>query len=479
MFGEKSVLNIMHQTFSKLIKYPVSFFDKNNTGELFSRINTDITSLKSIYSEQLASIIYNPFIILFCALNVFRINWKLAIIVLIILPTCIFLMTKFGKKIKQQSKSILDQYSIANIILSENLKLIRVVKIFNRELFESKRYSNALECILIKIKNAVILRSALYGVSSLLLITSLTIIIYFSSQLLHQGIISTGQLTELLINVIYINNAFANISIAYTNFQKSSGATENIHNMLNEKIEKIIPDSPVVHFQHKLIININSFSYPVNIHQPILESVNLKIKKGEKIGIIGVSGGGKSTIIKLLLQLYNSYDGEILLDGLDIRKLDLSSYRQLFGVVSQEVDLFSASIYDNIRYGNLTASEGEIIDAAIIAGAFDFINSFPKKFDTLVGENGVMLSGGQRQRIALARAIIKDPEILILDEATSALDIDTEHFISSSLEKKMINKTIIILTHKPSLIKSVDRLYKIQDKLVTEISRDQYVASFM
>lgn len=477
MFSEKSILDIMKNTFFKIVRYPLSFYDRTKTGELYSRINTDISALRSVFSEQLAALIYNPFIILFCCFNVFRINYKLALIIVLILPITIYVMRIFGNKIKQKSREIFNQYSSANIILSENLKLIRTVKNFNNELHASKEYNKSLDEVLSKTRGATILKSFLNGASSLILLCSLVVIIWYSSKLLFAGSITIGKLAELLINTIYITNGFTRFSIVYANIQKTAGAAENLKKLLNEETENIESVSKPLSFNSNILFDIRAFSYPIR-DKIILEQIRLDIPKGQNIGIIGVSGGGKSTIIKLLMRLYDSYEGYILLDGEDIKKLDISSYRQLFGIVSQEVDLFSTSIKNNIRYGNPEASEGEIYEACKIANAFDFINELPEKFETLVGDNGMMLSGGQRQRLAIARAVIKKPQILILDEATSALDIETELLINKELAEYMKNKTVVVLSHKPSIMRSMDKIYRIHDNTITLINKQEYLATF-
>lgn len=477
IFGEKSILAIMKDLFFRIIKYPLSFYDRTKTGELYSRINTDVSALRNIFSEQLAALLYNPFIIIFCCFNVFRINQNLAILIMMVLPITIYIMSVLGKKIKQKSKDIYNQYSSANVILSENLRLIRTVKNFNNELYASKEYNNSLDEVLKKTKGAAILKATLNGISTLLLVCSMVVIIWYSSKLLFAGEITVGKLSELLINTIFITNGFGRLSVVYSNIQKTAGAADNLKELLNQDTEQIVSNYKTLPFIESIIIIIKSFSYPTR-NEIILKNLKLNIKKGQKIGIMGVSGGGKSTITKLLMRLYESYKGKILLDGKDIRQLDISSYRQLFGIVSQEIDLFSTTIINNVKYGNFSATNEDVLNACKIAKILDFIKGLPEQFNTIVGENGMMLSGGQRQRLAIARAIIKQPEILILDEATSALDMETELLINEELYNYMKNKTVIVLSHKPSIMKFMDKIYKIDKKGIIDVNKTEFL-SFM
>ncbi len=477
IFAEKTTFRIMNQVFSKLIRQPLKFYDTNLVGDLFSRINTDIALIKSIFSEQIASVIYQPFIIIFCFVNLFSINYKLTFLLILVFPPAVYFSLKLAMKVRKLSRETLNYYSSANVILQESLQLVRTIKTFNNEHIEEEKYSKALDNILRKSISTSIAKIAIEGVASFVLLLGIIIIIWYASELVATATITTGKLIEFIVNAVFIGSAYSAISIAFGTIQKSIGATERINILLNEPAEDITQvaiGDELADFNGSLKFNDVCFNYPSRESTVVLDGLNLEIRKGDKIGIIGESGGGKSTILQLLLRFYHLSNGQITIDGLNINEIPLSSYRRLFGVVSQEIKLFSGTINDNIKYGNPEASDLDVINASKISNSYDFIQKLPDKFNSLVGENGVTLSGGQRQRIAITRALLVNPKVLILDEATSALDNELESIINESLVEFMKNKTTIVLSHKLSIIMKMDRIFKVENGKLIELNKDVF-----
>lgn len=475
IFAEKSSTNIMYQLFSRLITKPMKFYDSNLVGELFSRITTDVNAFRNIFSEQIATVIYQPIIVIVCFVILFTINIKLTILLIIVFPIAMLLSILMGKKIHNLSKETYDLYAVSNIILEESLQLIRTIKTFNTEYEEQSKYSKSLDNIVTKSITVSVARIYLEAIASLIILLSLMLILWYSSVLVSHNEITIGKLIEFIINTVFIGNAFSSISSAYGIIQKTSGATEKIINLLEDPTENILPFNTDLKITFKKDFEFKniSFQYPTRIESRIFDKFSLVIHKGEKIGVLGDSGGGKSTLIQLLLRFYTPTVGVIEMDGKCIDDYPLSEYRRLFGVVSQEIKLFSGTIRDNILYGLQDASNEQIINACKISCCYNFISNLPNGLDSYIGDNGVTLSGGQRQRIAIARAIISNPQVLILDEATSALDIDTESIINSNLVSYMNNRTTIVLSHKLSIITKMDRIYRVINGNIIEITHDE------
>jgi ABC-type multidrug transport system fused ATPase/permease subunit len=471
IFAEKTCIKIMNQLFRKFVRLPMKFYDQNLVGELFSRINTDIALIKNVFSEQIVSCFYQPLIMIFCFINLFTINYKLAFLLTLVFPPAIYFSLKLAVRVKKLAIESLNLFASGNVILQEDLQLIRVIKTFNTEYLEEIKYSNVLDKVLKKSVATAITKLAIEGLASFVLLLGIMLIIWYASILVLSNTITAGRLIEFIVNTVFIGNAYSAINIAIGTIQKSSGATERIKNLLNETVEDItlFNDNQKIIFNKNISFNNIVFSYPARESILVLSGADLKINKGEKIGIIGESGGGKSTVLQLLLRFYNPSSGKITIDGININNIPLSNYRRVFGVVSQDIKLFSGTIADNIKYGFPNATEYEILAACKVSNSYDFIMNLPNGFNTYIGENGTTLSGGQRQRIAIARAILLNPEVLILDEATSAIDNESESIINELMLEFMADKTVIIISHKLSVIKKMDKIFKIENGKIIEL----------
>lgn len=467
VFAEKTTVEIIQLLFSKIIRYPISFFDKAQVGSLSSRLNNDIQSLKRLFSDQVGQLIFHPLIIIFCLCDLFIVNFKLTLLLLLTFPLILKMSLILGDKIKKLSREAYNNYAEANHILAEDFMLIRVIKSFCSEEREENKYNGFMYEIRRKSVAASFTGTLLQFAISCLLLVGLFLIMLYAIYLIQQSKMTAGKLFEFVMCTIFIVNAISGISSIFASIMHTLGVVVTFRNLLDVKEEnelgRFLPDG-----LHELLFDNVCFAYESR-PEIVLNEVNLAIHVGERVGIIGESGGGKSTLVQLLLRFYQPISGTILLDGVDVTKFSLKDYRKLFGVVSQSIELFSGSIKDNIMYPDTDKVDEEVIAAARCACAHDFIEKLPDGYDTVIGENGISLSGGQRQRIAIARALIRRPKIIILDEATSALDQETEQCINSFLSEISRDTTLIVLSHRMSIIRQMDKVYEIKNKIIKEV----------
>ncbi|MCS2749122.1 ABC transporter ATP-binding protein [Phocaeicola vulgatus] len=471
-FAQYTIKNIKTTIVKKLVSSPMSFYDKNISGDLFSRINTDAESLENVYSEEMASSIYQPLIILACSIDLFYINWKLACLIILIIPPVILLSIKLAIIIKDKSKSMLECNSKTNIVLQEILLMSQTIKIFCSENKTIDKYSKLLTDTTRASILMSIYRLLIGAIGSFILLFGVFVVLRYATSLIVNGSITLGELGEFLVCVIFVGNAFSSLASSIGTIQKSSGAVERLFEIINSEEENVNSGNKDLVFSKSLQFQDVVFSYPTRPSLTILDNVNFNISKNEKIGIIGESGSGKSSIINLLLGLYKINSGNILIDGHSIYDYNIHSYRNLFSVVSQNIKLFSGSIKENILYGIEDENPININKICSLAGC-DFIENLPNGVDTYIGEDGITLSGGQRQRISLARALVRDSQILILDEATSALDINNESVIVEEVLQYTKEKTLIVLTHRMPILKYMDKIYKIDNKKIIELNHNE------
>jgi ABC-type multidrug transport system fused ATPase/permease subunit len=387
---------------------------------------------------------------------------------LLTFPVLVLAALFFGKYIRKLSKQTQDKLAAANVVVEESLHSISIVKAFTNERFEVSRYSKAIaEVVQVALQSARY-RGLFISFVIFALFGGIVAVGWYGASLVESQQISVGELFSFIFYTSFIGFSIAGLGDIYTQLQRSVGASERVLEILNLPDEAISSFHPIklngeIQFDHV------SFSYPTRKDYVVLNDLNFTIGAGEKVALVGKSGSGKSTIINLLMRFYPLTLGSVRVDGQRTDDYNLSAFRQNIGVVPQEVILFGGTIAENIRYGKPGASFEEVREAASKANALEFIESFPETFDTLVGDRGIKLSGGQRQRIAIARAILKDPAILVLDEATSSLDAHSEILVQEALEKLMQNRTTIIIAHRLSTIKKVDRIFVIQDGRIAEI----------
>jgi len=469
--SEKATADLRKALYDKLVSLPIVFFEKSRVGELVSRLTADVERLYNAFSYTLAEFLRQIIVlvsgIIFLALTTPR----LALIMLGTFPVVVILAMVFGRIIRKLSKARQEELANSNTIVSETMATVQTVKAFTNEWFESVRYAGNIDKM-VKIALKYARGRALFAVFIIVvLFGALFFIIWEGANLLQAGKITAGDLIAFVSYTAIIGGAIAGLGNFYTELLGAVGATERVREILDRESELAIkPVQPADRSTMRGDIRYSDihFRYPTREDVEVLKGVSFEVKAGQKVALVGPSGAGKSTIVQLLLRYYELEEGLIEVDGQSVTDYDISEYRSHIAVVPQEVILFGGTIRENILYGRPDATEEEIEEAAKQANAWDFIISFPDRLDTIVGERGVKLSGGQRQRIAIARAILKNPSILILDEATSSLDAESEKLVQEALNKLLEGRTSIIIAHRLATIRDVDQIYVLDEGRIVE-----------
>ncbi len=466
---ENAMANIRTDLYQRMMTLPMAFFDQNRAGELVSRISNDVSLLQNTFSVTLAELIRQTIILIAGIGLIFYTTPALSIFMLATFPVIVVLAFVFGKFIRKLSKKTQDQLADANVIVDETIQSISSVKSFTSELFEILRYRKSMGGVVKTALRVARYRAAFISFIIFMIFGGIVAVMWYGATLVQSGDMSVGDLLSFVLYTTFIGASIAGIGDLFGQVQKAVGASERILEIQNEDPEQDLsqPKSEV-DLHGDIQFSEVAFSYPTRHELPVLKGINLKIKAGEKIALVGHSGAGKSTIVQLLMRFYGVSAGAISIAGKNINEIDLTALRAHIGIVPQEVILFGGTIGENIRYGKPEATHQEITESARQANALEFIQSFPEGFDTLVGERGVKLSGGQRQRIAIARAVLKNPSILVLDEATSSLDSESEHLVQQALDTLMKDRTTIIIAHRLATIREVNKIYVLENGQVIE-----------
>ncbi len=470
--SEKSMAALRRDLYQKLVTLGIPFLEERRVGELTSRITSDVTQVQGVVSLTIAEFIRQIIVFLGGVFIIVFTMPKLALIMLATVPIVVISAMFFGRYIRKLMRARQDQLAETNVVVEETMQSIQTVKAYTNEDFEVKRYGASLtEMVRISLK-AARMRGLFAAFIIFVMFGALFFIIWQAAIMVEKGEMLKGDLLDFAVFTGIIGTAIASLGNFYTEIVSAIGATERILDIMDQPSEVTVQTLTAPEGKQRFSGEISyrdvHFSYPSRPDMPVLKGVSFDIVAGSKIALVGASGGGKSTIMQLLLQFYGLGSGEILVDGQSIYAYELSLYRQNIGIVPQEVLLFGGTIRENIAYGRPGSSEEEIIEAARQANAWDFINSFPEGLDTLVGERGVKLSGGQRQRVAIARAILKDPAILLLDEATSSLDAESEKLVQEALNKLMVGRTSIIIAHRLATVRDVDCIYVLDGGVIIE-----------
>lgn len=479
LFGvvtEKTLHDIRKTTFEKLLSFPISYYDKNKVGVLQSRISSDILLLNETFNTTLAEFLRQIFTIVFGITFIGLISWKLSLIMLAIVPLIAVSAVIFGKFIKKVSKKAQDAAAQSNNTLLEALSGIKNVKTFVNEIYELNRYGKSIHNIQkLGIKGAI-WRGLFASFIILVMFGSIVFVIWNGMNMVNAGEMQEQEFFQFILYTIMIGASFGGISSLLGSIQKAIGATERIIEIIALSGEKITIHTTTqnsIDFEGKVSFKNVSFNYETRPEIEVLKNISFDIEAGNRTAIVGASGSGKSTIASLLLRFYEPSKGEISIDNKKYDSLNLTTIRDQMAVVHQEVFLFGGSIFDNISYGNPNANEQEVKAAADKANATEFIQKFPDGFNTIVGDRGVQLSGGQKQRIAIARAILKNPKILILDEATSSLDSESEKSVQNALDELMVGRTSIIIAHRLSTIRNADNILVMKDGCIVESGKHE------
>ena len=470
-FTENTLANLRLALYSNLVKLPMSFFSQKRVGELNSRISSDITQIQDTLTSTIAEFLRQFILIIGGIALLATESFKLTLLMLSVVPLVAVAAVIFGRFIRSYSKKVQDKVAESQVIVEETMQGISIVKAFANEWYEIARYKTQIkEVIQIAIKGGKY-RGYFASFIIFCLFGAIVAVVWYGVQLSIAGEMSVGQLISFVLYSTFVGASFGGIAELYAQIQKAIGATERVFELLDETPEKI--QGTTAHQSiEKIKGNVNfknvAFKYPSRKEMEVLKDVSFTAQFGQKIAIVGPSGAGKSTIASLLLRFYSIAEGSIEIDNKNIYDYDLEQLRGNMSIVPQDVILFGGTIRENIAYGKPNATEEEILAAAQQANAYNFIESFPEKLDTIVGERGVKLSGGQRQRIAIARALLKNPSILILDEATSSLDSESEKLVQEALEILMEGRTSIIIAHRLSTIRSADQILVLDQGIIAE-----------
>jgi len=456
--GEKITIDLRKELYTHLQGMSIDFFANHRVGELVSRLTSDVTVMRNALTNNVNMLFQQLFIAIGSVVVMVYTNWRLSLFILVLTPLIGALGALFGTWLRQASTAIQDELASATVVVDEVFQAIRIVKSFVREPYEIERYSQAIQRAFEATLRVLRIRSLFGPIVAFMAFGSLALILWFGGSEVINGRLSGGELVSFLIYGLTVAASFGTLVSLYTQFQEALGSTYRVFQLLDE--QPTITDLPNAQALPAIAgsIRLEDVSFGYEEQLDILHHISLNIPAGEILALVGPSGAGKSTLFNLIPRFYDPTSGSITIDGYPIQNITQNSLREQIAIVPQETILFGGSILENIRYGKQDATEAEIIEAAKVANAHDFISEFPNGYDTVVGERGVRLSGGQRQRVAIARAILKNARILLLDEATSSLDSESEHEVQEALDRLMQGRTSIIIAHRLSTIQVAHRI---------------------
>ena len=466
--GQKVIIDIREAVYRKLQFLSLGYFEKRQTGTIMSYVTNDVGALQGSIIESATDFVTEMSILIGSLALMFNLHWKLSLLTLITMPLVAKAMDLFGKKLKRTSGIMQERAADITAVLQETISSVRVIKSFVREEYEIARfvkenYAN----FRAQMKNAQVM-ATLTPVIELIAAIGVTFLIWYGGFEVINGNLTAGALIAFLVYATNLANPIKRLSRIYGNIQKAMAAAERVFSVLDEKTDIVEKENAT---ELKAVIgkvDFKAVTFKYNENEVILKDINLDVKAGQMVAIVGPSGAGKTTIVNLLPRFYDPVAGNIYIDDVNIADVTLASLREKIGIVPQETVLFNGSIYDNILYGDLTATTEEVMAAAKAANAHDFIMQMADQYQTQIGERGSKLSGGQRQRIAIARAILKNPRILILDEATSALDTESEKLVQDALDKLMVGRTSFVIAHRLSTILQADMIIVMEKGHIVE-----------
>jgi ATP-binding cassette, subfamily B, bacterial MsbA len=467
--GQAVVMDLRNGLYEKVLNQSASFFHTHSTGRLISRITNDVEKIQFASSTALADALKQGLTLLACLYLVFAIDWTLALMSFLIAPLIIYPSKFLGKKIHKSSRSSQDKMEEITNILQETITGHRIVKAFGMERFELENFKLATRRLARINLSYIRVQSIASPFMELIGALTVVLMLFYAQNRISSHQMTAGSFAVFLVALLKMYDPVRRMSGIYNTFQQAKGASSKVFEIMQEQpdiVEKLNAFN-LTQFHREIEFRNVSFNYN-DSRLPVLKAVNLKVRLGEVVALVGSSGSGKSTMVNLITRFFDATDGQILIDGIDIRDLRLDSLRSLIGLVSQETILFNDTVRNNICYGRIHVSEEEMIAAARAALAHDFIEQMSQKYDSIIGERGQKLSGGQRQRIAIARAILKNSPILILDEATSALDSESEIFVQKALANLIHGRTVIVIAHRLSTIRRADKIVVLDQGQICE-----------
>lgn len=475
--GQRVIIDIRKAVFEKLQRLSMSFYDKHKTGTIMSYVTNDVSALQSAMVDNVVEMITETVILVASIVMMIYLDWKLFLVTFATFPVVLFFIDSFGKRIRKSGSRIQEAAADITSVLQEVASSPRVIKSFVREGYEVERFDKEnMNNFRANMKYAQ-LSSTLTPTIEFVAAVGVSIILWYGGNSVINGSITAGSLVAFLTYAVNISNPIKRLSRVIGNIQKALAAAQRVFDVLDlpENI-KNAPDAKALP-PVKGDVRFKDVCFAYNESEEVLSHVSFEVKPGEMIAFVGPSGAGKSTVASLLPRFYDATNGSITIDGQDIRKVTLDSLREQVGIVPQETVLFNGSVYDNILYGRLDATREEVEAAAKAANAHDFIMQLPDGYETMLGDRGMNISGGQRQRISIARAILKNPQILILDEATSALDTESERVVQEALDRLMVGRTSFVIAHRLSTIKNADKIMVLEKgQLIEQGNHDELMA---
>ncbi|MCH1533574.1 MAG: ATP-binding cassette domain-containing protein [Schleiferiaceae bacterium] len=466
---ERALAALREDLYGHLVHLPMAFFSSRRVGELNSRVASDTAQIGETLTTTLAEFLRGLSMVIGGIAILAFTSIKLTLFIVAVIPPFMIVTLFFGRFIRKYAKRVQDEVAASNTIVEETFAGIQTVKAFANEAWERSRYAKRIQNVVGLAVKGGYYRGAFSSFITFGLFGAIALVIWFGAGMVHEGELAAEKLNEFILYALFIGGSIGGLANVYAQLQKAIGATETIFGLLDETVEMEPNKEPKAPIEvGSISMKDVKFSYPTRADVPVLQALSFDLPQGQTLALVGKSGSGKSTIASLLMRFYTSFEGEFTANGKPVASLDLQSWRGALALVPQDVLLFGGTIRENITYGNTEASDAMIIEAAKEANAWEFIEGFPEGLETTVGDRGVQLSGGQRQRIAIARALLKDPQLLILDEATSALDSESEYLVQEALDRLMKGRTSVVIAHRLSTIRKAHQIIVLEDGAVIE-----------
>ena len=474
--GQRVVTDLRSDLYNHIQRQSLSFFNKNPTGMLMSRITNDVNLIQGAVSEAVTSLFKDSFTLVGLVFVIFYRDWQLALVAMIVFPLTIYPIARFGRKMRKVATSTQVTMGSLTSLLQETISGTRIVKAFGMEDYEGRRFAKENENLFRFFMKAVSIRAMSSPFMEFLGGLGIAAIVFYGGYQVIQGVSTPGNFFSFLTALIMLYEPVKRLTNVNNTIQQGISAAVRVFGIMDitPEIENRKNSVELPRISDRIEIRNVTFSYD---DEPVLKNINLDIKSGEVVAFVGMSGGGKTTLVNLIPRFYDVTEGEILIDGHDIRDVTVESLRGQIGIVTQQTILFNDTVRNNIAYGDIKKSDEEIINAAKSANAYQFVKNLPKEFETILGEQGERLSGGERQRLSIARALLKDAPILILDEATSSLDTEAEMEVQGALENLMKGRTTFVIAHRLSTISHANRIIVIVNgKIIEEGTHEDLLA---
>ncbi len=481
ILGERVVADLRAAVFAHLTRLAPAFFDTARSGELVSRLTADTTQIKSAVGSAVSVALRNLVLFIGSSIMMAVTSPRLSFFVILAIPVIVLPLVAFGRLVRGRSRIAQDTLADASAYAAELISAMRTLQAFTNEALAGSRFATAVERAFAAARDSTRARALLTAIIIFLVFASVVVILWVGAQDVLAGRLSAGTLSQFVLYAVFAASGLGQLSETWGEISQAAGATERLAELLAIEPAITAPAHPVPlpdPARGEVAFDAVRFAYPSRPGSMVLDGITLRVRAGERVAIVGPSGAGKSTIFHLLLRFYDPAAGAITLDGVRLADADPNELRRRMALVPQDVVVFAASVADNIRFGRPEATQADIVRAAELAGAAEFVERLPQRYDTAVGERGVTLSGGQRQRIALARAILRDAPLLLLDEATSSLDAESETLVQAALERLMADRTTIVIAHRLATVLSCDRILVIdRGRIVEEGTHAQLAAA--